>query len=72
VNGDHLNGRWRSLLAKLGLEHRSLYQTRSTFITMALRMGMPVQDVARLAGNEAYMTLKHYAGISRDLRLPEM
>jgi len=73
VNGDHLNRTlWRPLLAKLGLEDRSLYQTRSTFITAALRRGMAVQDVAALVGNSPGMIFRHYAGVAQDLRLPEL
>jgi len=73
VNGDTLNQKsWRPLLAKLGLEDRSLYQTRSSFITAALRQGMAVQDVAALVGNSPGMIFRHYAGVAQDLRLPEL
>jgi integrase len=45
--------------------------TRHTFITLALRAGVPVADVAKLVGNSSDTIWKHYAQASRDIILPE-
>jgi integrase len=63
---------WKSVLEKLtDIEYRKLYQTRHTFITHALEHGMDVKDVARLVGNSPEVIYRHYAGKSRELRVPE-
>lgn len=51
--------------------YRSQYQTRHTFITLALENGLDVKDVARLVGNSPEIIYKHYAGRKRDLVVPE-
>jgi integrase len=50
--------------------YRKLYQTRHTFITLALEY-LDVKDVARLVGNSPEVIYRHYAGNKRDLFLPE-
>jgi integrase len=63
---------WHRILAKLSdIEYRKLYQTRHTFITHALEHGMDVKDVARLVGNSPEVIYRHYAGKSRELKVPE-
>lgn len=63
---------WRALLASLdGVKYRKLYQTRHTFITMALKNGVDVKDVATMVGNSPEIIYRHYAGQSRELVLPE-
>jgi integrase len=63
---------WRAVLASLnGVKYRKLYQTRHTFITMALRNGVDVKDVATMVGNSPEIIYRHYAGQSRELVLPE-
>ncbi|MUG94823.1 tyrosine-type recombinase/integrase [Scytonema sp. UIC 10036] len=42
--------------------YRPQYQTRHTFITLALEKGMEVKDIARLVGNSPEIIYKHYAG----------
>lgn len=42
--------------------YRSTYDTRHTFISMALEAGLTVNQVAKLAGNTPQVILQHYAG----------
>lgn len=51
--------------------YKPQYQTRHTFITLALENGMEVKDVARLVGNSPEVIYKHYAGNKRYLFVPE-
>jgi integrase len=63
---------WKTILETLdGVEYRKLYQTRHTFITMALKNGVDVKDVAKMVGNSPEIIYRHYAGQSRELFLPE-
>ena len=63
---------WKSILETLdGVEYRKLYQTRHTFITMALKNGVDVKDLAKMVGNSPEIIYRHYAGHSRELFLPE-
>ena len=66
------NRGWTVILQGCGLTYRNPYQTRHTFITLALQGGMNAKDVAKLVGNSAEMIHRHYLGVSRDLRLPEV
>ncbi|MEL6462084.1 MAG: tyrosine-type recombinase/integrase [Cyanobacteria bacterium J06621_15] len=66
------NRGWRATLQKLnGIEYRKLYQTRHTFITLALKNGMNVKDVAMLVGNSPEIIYRHYAGQSREIVVPD-
>ncbi|MGB6297140.1 MAG: tyrosine-type recombinase/integrase [Rivularia sp. (in: cyanobacteria)] len=66
------NRGWRATLQKLnGIEYRKLYQTRHTFITLALKNGMNVKDVATLVGNSPEIIYRHYAGQSREIVVPD-
>lgn len=63
---------WKSVLKTLDdVEYRKLYQTRHTFITMALKNGVDVKDLAKMVGNSPEIIYRHYAGQSRELFLPE-
>ncbi|PAX45844.1 Arm DNA-binding domain-containing protein [Brunnivagina elsteri] len=63
---------WKTVLKTLdSVEYRNLYQTRHTFITMALKNGVDVKDVATMVGNSPEIIYRHYAGQSRELFLPE-
>ena len=42
--------------------YRCFYNTRHTFITMALEAGVTVPQVAKLAGNSPEVIMRHYAG----------
>jgi integrase len=65
---------WKLVLTGLAIEYRKPYQTRHTFITLALDSmygGLDVKDVARLVGNSPEVIYRHYAGNKRDLFVPE-
>ena len=47
------------------------YNARHTFITLALENGLDAKDVAYLVGNSPAVIYKHYAGVKRDLHVPE-
>lgn len=62
---------WIPVLAGLEIEYRKPYQTRHTFITLALEHGLDAKDVARLVGTSSEVIYRHYAGNKRDLFVPE-
>ena len=71
INTNNLRNRaYKRILAGLGIQYRKLYQTRHTFITLALESGLDAKDVARLVGNSPEVIYRHYAGNKRDLFLP--
>jgi len=73
INAKNLAARiWYPALEAAGLPRRNLYQTRHTFASLAVQLGMSIPDVAKLLGNSPQITLKHYAGASRDLELPSL
>lgn len=65
------NRAWKTVLAGLDITYRKPYQTRHTFITLALENGLDTQDVARLVGNSPEAIYRHYAGNKRELFVPE-
>jgi integrase len=66
------NRAWKTVLDGLvQIRYRKPYQTRHTFITLALDNGLEAKDVARLVGNSPEMLYKHYAGNKRELFVPE-
>lgn len=52
-------------------EYRTAYNTRHTFITMALEAGVTVTQVAKWVGNSPEIVMKHYAGTIRQVQVPE-
>jgi integrase len=74
LNWPHFNCHpWMDCLAQLpDVDYRKPYEMRHTFITLALRSGMPVADIAAIVGNSADIIYKHYAGVSRDLIVPDL
>lgn len=65
------NRAWKTILTEAAIPYRKPYQTRHTFITLALEK-LSVQDVAALVGNSPEIIYRHYAGVSRDLSLPDL
>jgi integrase len=65
------NRAWKTVLASLDITYRKPYQTRHTFITLALENGLDAKDVARLVGNSPEIIYRHYAGNKRELFVPE-
>lgn len=67
---------WKPVLQEAGIEHRNLYHCRHTFITLALkggegRIGLSVQDIAKLVGNSPEIIYRCYAGTTANLSLPD-
>ena len=52
--------------------YRCPYNTRHTFITLMLAEGLTVSTVAKLVGNSPEIVLKHYAGNTVPLELPNI
>lgn len=50
--------------------YRCPYNTRHTFITMALEAGLTVPQVAKLVGNSPEVTMRHYAGSLLKTEIP--
>lgn len=66
------NRGWKAVLQSLpDIRYRKMYQTRHSFITLALDNGLVVQDVARLVGNSPECIYRFYAGNRRHLQVPE-
>lgn len=65
------NRAWKTVLNRLKITYRKPYQTRHTFITLALDNGLDAKDVARLVGNSPEIIYRHYAGNKRELFVPE-
>lgn len=65
------NRAWKTVLGGLDITYRKPYQTRHTFITLALENGLDAKDVARLVGNSPEVIYRHYAGNKRELFVPE-
>lgn len=65
------NRAWTTILKSLNIPYRKPYQTRHTFITLALENGLDAKDVARLVGNSPEIIYRHYAGNKRELFVPE-
>jgi len=65
------NRAWKTVLGGLDIPYRKPYQTRHTFITLALENGLDAKDVARLVGNSPEVIYRHYAGNKRELFVPE-
>jgi integrase len=63
------NRGWKAILAEAGIKYRNPYQTRHTFITLALQNGMDVADVAKICGNSPDMIYKRYAGARRSIEV---
>ena len=66
------NRAWLTILrGLLTIHYRKPYQTRHTFITLALDNSLDAKDVARLVGNSPEIIYRHYAGNKRELFVPE-
>lgn len=62
---------WGQIRKELGIDHLSLYSTRSTFITSLLEEGTDVYLVARLANHSVEVLQKHYDRMSLVKRAAE-
>lgn len=66
-----LNRAWTTILTSLPMEYRCQYCTRHTFITNCLEAGVSVVQVAKWVGNSPEVIMKHYAGIIKNVDVPE-
>ncbi|MBL1174623.1 tyrosine-type recombinase/integrase [Pantanalinema sp. GBBB05] len=66
-----LNRAWKTVLSKLEIQYRSQYNTRHTFITNCLESGVSVVQIAKWVGNSPEIIMKHYAGIIKQVEVPE-
>lgn len=72
-----LNRIWKPVvqnLVKNGIVKQYLpqYNCRHTFITMALEAAVSVVQVAKWVGNSPEIIMKHYAGTTRQVQVPEL
>lgn len=66
-----LNRAWKTVLSELRIQYRSQYNTRHTFITNCLEAGISVVQIAKWVGNSPEIIMKHYAGIIKQVEVPE-
>ncbi|MEB3281184.1 MAG: site-specific integrase [Lyngbya sp.] len=63
---------WQRVLSNLRIEYRKPYQTRHTFITLYLEVGVDVKDLAKWVGNSPEVIYRHYAGKKMGLIPPRI
>ena len=77
IDSQNFNNRhWKPIvkgLLKRGLidQYLAPKHTRHTFITIALREGMDVADVAAISGNSSATIWKHYAASAKDIKIED-
>jgi integrase len=71
-HGNQVDGIVTQLVKEGKVErYRYQYNTRHTFITMALESNVSVPQVAKWVGNTPEIIMKHYAGTLRQVQVPE-
>lgn len=72
-HGNQVDGIVTQLVKEGKVErYRCQYNTRHTFITMALEANVSVPQVAKWVGNSPEIIMKHYAGTLRQVQVPEL
>lgn len=66
VNKDALAGRFKVIAKNLGIEHANPHKFRRTCATLALRRGMPIEQVSKMLGHESLETTQLYLDISEE------
>lgn len=66
------NRAWKTILSSLDMEYRKPYQTRHTFVTMALEADVSIPQIARWVGNSPQVIMECYAGTIRKVAVPEL
>lgn len=54
------------------MEYRKPYQTRHTFVTMALEADVSVPQIARWVGNSPQVIMERYAGTIKKVTVPQL
>lgn len=74
LNDHMINQRcWTKTLAKLGIPHRPLRITRTTFVSHCIASGIDPVDVSRITGHDVKVLYEHYLGsVVRRPKLPEL
>lgn len=66
------NRAWKTIMSSLEIEYRKPYQTRHTFVTMALEADVSISQIARWVGNSPQVIMECYAGTIRKVAVPEL
>ncbi len=61
LNQDSFSDHWNRCLRELGIEHRGLYQTKHTYLSLGVAAGVPITRLSRQTGVSAQTILKNYA-----------
>lgn len=69
---DFISNRWRKILKAAGVDYRSPYSCRHTFISHCLNMGMNPVKIAAITGHDVKTLLTHYAGLVDKPTVPEL
>ena len=71
-HGNQIDGIVTQLVKQGKVErYRCQYNTRHTFITMALEAKVSIPQLAKWVGNSPEVIMKHYAGTLRQVQVPE-
>ena len=66
------NRAWKTIIKSLNYEYRKPYQTRHTFVTMALEADVSIPQIAKWVGNSPQVIMECYAGTIRKVAVPEL
>lgn len=66
LSRDVLSERFRAIAKKLEIEHANPHKFRRTCATLALKRGMPIEQVSKMLGHESLDTTQIYLDISED------
>ncbi|MDG2307220.1 MAG: tyrosine-type recombinase/integrase [Candidatus Binatia bacterium] len=61
INQDSFSEHWDNALRALGLRHRGLYQTKHTYVSLALLASVPIKRLEAQTGVAAQTLLRHYS-----------
>lgn len=63
MTDEYIANRWKRALKLAGVQYRSPYNCRHTFISHCLEIGINPVKVATITGHDVKVLLSHYAGI---------
>ncbi len=66
------NRAWKTIIKSLNYEYRKPYQTRHTFVTMALEADVSIPQIAKWVGNSPQVIMESYAGTIRKVAVPKL